>query len=67
MEQFPAALYADKMKKLTHLDKKGRARMVNVAEKRVTDREAVAAGSVSMKKATIDLISEGSIPKGECI
>jgi len=52
------------MKKLTHLDKKGRARMVNVAEKRVTDREAVAAGSVSMKKATIDLISEGSIPKG---
>ena len=52
------------MKKLTHLDKKGRARMVNVAEKRITDREAVAAGSVSMKKATIDFISEGSIPKG---
>ena len=52
------------MKKLTHIDKKGRARMVNVADKPLTDREAVAAGSVSMKKATLDLISEGSIPKG---
>jgi cyclic pyranopterin phosphate synthase len=53
------------LKKLTHLDKKGRAKMVNVADKPVTDREAVAAGSVSMKKGTLDLISEGNIPKGD--
>ena len=52
------------MKKLTHLDKKGRARMVNVTGKPATDREAVARGSVHMKKATLKLISDMGISKG---
>jgi len=52
------------MKKLTHLDKKGSARMVDVADKPVTGREAVARGSVHMKKATLKLISDMGISKG---
>ena len=36
------------MKKLSHVDVQGRARMVDVAEKAVTVREAVAAGTVRM-------------------
>jgi cyclic pyranopterin phosphate synthase len=55
------------MSKLTHLDEEGRARMVDVGGKPETERVAVAAGSVLMQRATLDLILAGGIKKGDVI
>lgn len=55
------------MPKLTHLDEKGRARMVDVSSKSSTLREARASSSVLMKKKTLDLIRKGRVPKGDVI
>ena len=55
------------MSKLTHFDSRGRARMVDVSAKPSTLREAVAGGSVTMKKATLKLIQDGGIPKGDVL
>ena len=52
---------------LTHLDKRGRARMVDVAEKPVTSREAVARGEVKMKPATLRTIASGRAAKGDVL
>ena len=48
---------------LTHLDEQGRARMVDVGEKDVTSREAVARGYVSIQPETARLIREGLMMK----
>lgn len=53
------------MTKLSHLDKKGRAKMVDVSEKDSTVREAAARGSVGMKKRTLSLITDNKISKGD--
>ncbi|MDQ7786204.1 MAG: cyclic pyranopterin monophosphate synthase MoaC [Thermodesulfovibrionales bacterium] len=55
------------MKKLTHLDRQGRARMVDVSKKPLTQREAVAQCSVVMKRETLQLILDNQIPKGDVI
>jgi len=55
------------MAKLTHTDAAGRARMVDVGTKPVTRREAVAAGEVKMRPATLRMIARGSIPKGDVL
>ncbi len=55
------------MTKLTHLDESGRARMVDVGGKPVTERSAVAGGQVRMARATFDLVASGSVPKGDVI
>ncbi len=55
------------MKKLTHLDKEGRAKMVDVTEKPSTVREAMARGSVIMKPETLRLIQDKKIPKGDVL
>lgn len=52
------------MKKLTHIDEQGRASMVDVTAKDVTEREAVARGSVHMEKGTLKLITENKVTKG---
>ena len=52
------------MAELTHLDKSGAARMVDVADKPVTSREAVAQGRVSMKPETLTLALSGDARKG---
>ncbi|MEE8328856.1 MAG: cyclic pyranopterin monophosphate synthase MoaC, partial [Thermodesulfovibrionia bacterium] len=52
-------------KKLSHLDKKGRAKMVDVSNKTATCREAVARGAVYMKKQTLNLITDKTISKGD--
>ncbi|MDH4231226.1 MAG: cyclic pyranopterin monophosphate synthase MoaC [Nitrospirota bacterium] len=52
---------------LTHFDKNGKARMVDVSEKPFAAREAVARGFVSMKKSTLRLIREGGIAKGDVL
>ena len=55
------------MNKLTHIDEKGNARMVDVSEKPATTREAVARGFVSVKAATLQMIMDRNIPKGDVI
>ena len=55
------------MKKLTHFDDKGKARMVDVSSKSETEREAVASGSVSMKKKTFEMIRSGTAEKGDVL
>jgi len=55
------------MKKLTHIDSSGKARMVDVSDKPLTQREAVARGFVTMKKTTLKLIQENSITKGDVL
>ena len=55
------------MKKLTHLDKAGAARMVDVGAKAVTERLAVAEGAVTMQPATLDLIVSGNAKKGDVV
>jgi cyclic pyranopterin phosphate synthase len=53
--------------KLTHLDDSGRARMVDVGDKRDTERLAIASGEVVMKRATLDLIRAGTMKKGDVL
>ena len=53
------------MKKLSHLDKEGKAQMVDITRKPLTQRVAVARGSVVMKPGTIELILDKKIPKGD--
>ena len=52
---------------LTHFDSQGKARMVDVAEKRETHRVAVAAGRIVMLPATLRRIEEGSAAKGDVL
>ena len=54
-------------KKLTHVDAKGAARMVDVSAKTATDRRATARGKLLLSKATLDLVREGKTPKGDVL
>ena len=53
------------MAKLTHFDKMGRAKMVDVSRKTETVREAIVRGSISMKPATFSSILSGKVSKGD--
>lgn len=53
--------------RLTHLDEKGAARMVDVGSKPDTERIAIAAGTVYMKPATLALIRQGALKKGDVL
>ncbi len=55
------------MSKLTHFDKKGRAKMVDVSSKKETLREAVVRGSVFMNPNTYKSIMFGKIAKGDVL
>jgi cyclic pyranopterin phosphate synthase len=55
------------MKKLTHIDNKGRPKMVDVSSKPLTKRIALAKGSVYMKKETFELITKGKVAKGDVL
>ncbi len=52
---------------LTHLDARGRARMVDVSGKEATAREAVAEATVSMRAATWRLVEAGRAAKGDVL
>jgi cyclic pyranopterin phosphate synthase len=52
---------------LTHLDARGQLRMVDVGEKAITRREAIARGAVKMAPATLDAIIGGRLKKGEAL
>ena len=53
--------------RLSHLNKKGEARMVDVSAKAVTARMARAEGFVAMAPATLELILAGKAPKGDVL
>ena len=50
---------------LTHVDARGRIRMVDVGDKPVTAREAVARGSIAMSAAARKMIRAGAVKKGD--
>ncbi|RPI01501.1 MAG: cyclic pyranopterin monophosphate synthase MoaC, partial [Zetaproteobacteria bacterium] len=52
-------------KRLSHLDRLGQARMVDVGAKPETDREAIARGFVTLQPETLRLIQGSAIPKGD--
>jgi cyclic pyranopterin phosphate synthase len=51
--------------KLSHLDARGRAQMVDISAKEETPREAIARGFVSLRPGTLRLIHRGAVPKGD--
>lgn len=55
------------MVELTHINESGRARMVDVGEKPITQRLAVARGEILMGPDTIERIKEGKMKKGEVL
>ncbi len=58
---------ADNSNALSHLDERGAARMVDVSAKAATARDAIAEATVVMLPATLALIQEGGLPKGDVI
>jgi len=50
---------------LTHFDARGRVKMVDVGDKPVTDREAIARGSIAMSSEARHLIRAGKVKKGD--
>ncbi len=51
--------------RLSHVDARGRVKMVDVGEKPVTDREAIARGSIAMSREALRLIRAGAVKKGD--
>lgn len=55
------------MSKLTHFNEKGAVHMVDVGDKDITHRIAVAGGSINMESETLALIKEGGHKKGDVL
>ncbi len=55
------------MSELTHFDAAGQAHMVDVGDKAVTSRVAVAAGRITMLPATFELVKSGTAKKGDVL
>ncbi|MGQ9813130.1 MAG: cyclic pyranopterin monophosphate synthase MoaC [Dissulfurimicrobium sp.] len=51
----------------SHLDEKGRARMVDVSQKTATQREAIASGRVFLGEKAFNALTEGSVSKGDVL
>ncbi len=54
-------------RRLSHVDRKGRARMVDVGPKRTTARRAVAEGTITMGRAAFDLVRRNQVAKGDVL
>ena len=55
------------MNLFSHLDDNGDARMVDISDKNVTARYAIAAGKISMSKECFELLTDGKMPKGDVL
>lgn len=55
------------MNSLTHLDKAGRVKMVDVGDKPITQRVALASGYILTKDTTLNMVIDGKAPKGGVI
>ena len=51
----------------THFDAEGKAVMVDVSDKEITERSATAKGSVIMQPATLAMIRDGGVKKGDVL
>lgn len=58
---------SDQTGKLSHIDETGRARMVDVGAKDITERVAVVKGRIYMKPETLTLIRDGGMKKGDVL
>ena len=56
---------SDKPARLSHVDARGRVKMVDVGGKPVTDREAIARGSIAMSREALRAVRGGRIKKGD--
>ena len=54
-----------RLPRLSHVDQRGRVKMVNVGDKPITDREAVARGTITLSRAALRLIRHGAVEKGD--
>ncbi|MEO8258929.1 MAG: cyclic pyranopterin monophosphate synthase MoaC [Acidobacteriota bacterium] len=54
-----------KARALTHVDRRGHVKMVDVGDKPVTDREAIARGTIAMSSQARRLIRAGAVKKGD--
>ena len=63
----PGSTVPRRAKTLTHLSSRGEARMVDVAAKSVTEREAVAEGRVIMQPKTLAIVRQGDAKKGDVL
>jgi cyclic pyranopterin phosphate synthase len=52
---------------LTHIDKDGNAKMVDISKKNNSNRVAIAYGFIELNNATIDLIKVGNLKKGDVL
>ena len=52
---------------LTHIDEEGNAHMVDVSDREITTRTATASGKVLLSSKVIELLREGSVPKGDVL
>lgn len=55
------------MKKLTHTDEKGKAKMVDVSQKLDQEREAIARGFIKLQPETVELIRQNQMKKGDVL
>jgi cyclic pyranopterin monophosphate synthase len=55
----------EKKQSLSHADKEGRLKMVDVGAKAVTDREAIARGSIAISRAALRIVRSGRVKKGD--
>lgn len=55
------------MDKFTHFDDDGKAVMVDITEKNVTERTAVATGEIVMNRETLEAVKKGNIKKGDVL
>lgn len=67
MQNSSEAIGSPSDSQLTHLNDRGEAMMVDVADKAVTKRTAVAGGQVRMSLSTLEAILAGNAPKGDVI
>jgi len=58
---------SDQPNKLSHIDDQGKARMVDVGSKDVTDRVAVAGAEIHMEQSTLELVQSGWFDKGDVL
>jgi len=67
MEKAKVAPGGEGEKRLSHLDEKGAARMVDVGHKPPTRRVARARGKLRLSPATLELLTSGGLPKGDAL
>jgi cyclic pyranopterin monophosphate synthase len=67
VQNFPESTESSPDSQLTHLNDRGEAQMVDITDKAITKRTAVAGGQVRMSLSTLEAILAGNAPKGDAL